>query len=244
MANNTQDQSTGPANSKVLAHINLRYNKAKLDFDNEFPKEDIPDEIIEIVNALGSDREKAIESLAQDLEKAFEYWNDPKMTGAKNEVSLAFAGFEWYYDGSDFPDPLGYGYASVDVQPDFEGTFDDESEDDDMRSGFTAGMKFSGLVFGDVAGFDMGSVPACEKYFELAVNEDDDEDLEEFLDDNSDLIDSLENLVMFELLYCLHFAAVKASGTAAFERLQKKSPFYLAANFHESSNFLFAVLSE
>jgi hypothetical protein len=44
-------------------------------------------------------------------------------------------------------------------------------------------------------------------------------------------MESLENLVMFELIYCLHFAAGKASEKEAFARLKKRSPFYLTANF-------------
>lgn len=168
--------------------------------------------------------------LVPQLRNAFKIWADPKYTGAPEGARLQAAGFEWYYDGSAWPDVLGYGYTLAVASP--------ELVDPSIRNishlasdDFGGGVELDDCVFCDSGGFDIGIVcaPLYEQVIDIGIGS---------IEELTEAVDALINLYMLRVYQCLHLAMYDSIRSEEFSNLQRKTPFLFLANNHDWSPFL------
>ena len=158
--------------------------------------------------------------LVKDLEGTFIFWK-------KQEYTVQAAGFEWYYDGTDLPDALGYGFESVKVAPDLS-LIPIGSNTHQARADFDGGVQFGQNIFGDSGGFDLPA--ACFPFFHCQITRLEQEADEEW--------EALQNLYTLRLFYCMHLALGHLSQAESFRKFTLTKPFYFFANNHDWSPFL------
>ncbi|WP_431686767.1 hypothetical protein [Hahella sp. NBU794] len=152
--------------------------------------------------------------LALDLLEAFDYWRNPEQW-SEPLAPIKAACIEWYYDGSDPPEALGYVYASVknamDEDPDF-------------------GVR---LIDGS-CGFELPE--ACFPLYEFYEARRDDENFPE------EEYEAIYQLYERRVFYCLHIALANVTGSESFKALPVDRPFYFYANEHCDSPHLLFIL--
>ena len=216
------------SNQQILAEIHARRSRTEA----KIKELELPAQLAELLPRVAEIDPRVVKALASELIESFGYWADPKYTGGSGDEVLAAAGFEWYYDGSDPPDTIGFGYESVSPEPSMEGTTDLVTVKDD----FLAGCELEDSAFEDTGGIDMNLV--CGPFYELVTGEDFDTDEYE---EASDLVG---NLFLLHLLESLHLAAHQAAESEAFTTLQTTPHFYLVARNHDDVGFIFALMSK
>jgi hypothetical protein len=201
-------------NERIKSEILTRLEKARAGLP------DLPDSLKPLLGYYEGQSVVALaRELARDLEDTFEIWGQGE--------AMQAAGFEWYYDGTDLPDALGYAFKEIKTPPDLSG-IPIGSDTHKARADFDGGVQFENMMFGDSGWINLPA--ACFPFYECQVAE-----LEPEADDEWD---ALENLFTLRLFYCLHLALGYLSRSGAFSKLKLTTPFYLFANNHDWSPFL------
>lgn len=213
-------------NEQILEEIEARRARTEA----ALKKVTLPDALARLMEHVQKLPESAVKSLADDLIKSFGLWSRPKATGARGDEVYAACGFEWYYDGTDMPYPLGFGCTKISPEPSAKGVTDSMWVKDD----YLAGAEFDGYVFGDTGDFDFETI--CGPFYALVTDDDFDED------EHEEAADLVENLFLLHQLEALQQAASIAVKSEAFRGLKTTERFYLVARNHDDLGFIFAVI--
>jgi len=154
--------------------------------------------------------------LVSNLTEAFSHWS--------NEEKVQAFGFEWYYDGREFPQVLGYGYANLKKKPVLENKV---STSGSVRNDFNGAVKFGTNVFVDNTGFDVAR--ACYPLYEC--------EQANLCDEDDDVWDYFHNIFTLRMFLGMHLALKHIVSTDVINKFST-SPFYIFANNHDWSPFI------
>lgn len=212
-------------NSRILAEIVAR-KEANL---VELEKHPLPPELEALVTQFKNQNdEQMIASMAEELIPNFKFG-----------VETQFQGFEWYYDGYEYPFVTGYNGPSCSSST---GITDLAVGSDtwQARIDFETGIVPASYANTDTGYFDINIV--CKPYFDLICSQSD-QYLQvlsdEHYDDIKEIVGSLFSLKTYEIL---HKAMHQIVTDDRLDKTNMKSPFYVFANNHDWSQFLIFVI--
>lgn len=212
-------------NYRILAEIVAR-KEANL---VELEKHPLPPELeILITQFKNQNDEQMIASMVEELIPNFQFG-----------VETQFQGFEWYYDGYNYPFVTGYHGPSCSTS---SGICDLAvgSNTWQARIDFETGIAPESYTDTDCGYFDINIV--CKPYFDLFCSQSD-QYLEVLSDENYDdikeIFGSLFSLKTYEIL---HKAMHQIVTDDRLDKTNMKSPFYVFANNHDWSPFLIFVI--
>ncbi|VAW60524.1 hypothetical protein MNBD_GAMMA08-1248 [hydrothermal vent metagenome] len=205
-------------NERILAEIETRIKTAR---------EELPELSQEVAPILDYYDGQSVEGLAQEMMNEI---SDSLSRWGEKEIQAG--GFEWYYDGCDQPQALGYTFESVTTAPDILNLSPIGSNTSEARADFDGHIQFGNILDSDNGGFDVGKAcfPVYDCVEALLVDDDDDE-----------IIDKLISLFTLRMFHCLHLVYRHLAANGVMSSMKLKCPTYFFANNHDWSPFLLFV---
>lgn len=212
-------------NKRILTEVLTRKEKAR----KTVSELKLHDALIPAVDALEKmNLEELSDLMAEELLSNFEY-----------EEIVNCQGFEWYYDGRDFPEALGY-YGNEAKENNAE-IIPIGSNSHKARADFDV-VNLGCFLCGDCGYIDVNIV--LKPFLDITCEAGDSYVEELHQGEYDEQVDEVGNLYLLQLFEVVHYAMDKLVEAKRITDENMRLPFYVSLNNHDWSPFLIYVVRE